>query len=77
MSIYVEVAMLTEKILQEFEEYLTSGRLEEDYCYSAPDRQVEILEFLEYFMDLAEEVDKVATRLLMPNLGKTFPDKSK
>ncbi|MDY0274848.1 MAG: hypothetical protein RBR42_05335 [Desulfomicrobium sp.] len=67
--------MLTEKILNEFEEYLMSGRLEEDFGYSAEDRKLEILELLERFMDLAEEVDKVATRLLMPNLGKTFPPK--
>ena len=69
--------MLSEKLLNEFEEYLKSGRLEEDYGYSAEDRQVEILEYLERFMDLAEEADKVATRLLMPHLSETFPDKSK
>lgn len=69
--------MLNEKLLNEFEEYLTSGRLEEDYGYSAEDRKVEILEYLERFMDLAEEVDKVATRLLMPHLSTAFPDQSK
>lgn len=67
--------MLNEKLLTEFEEYLTSGQLEEDYGYSAEDRKVEILEFLERFMDIAEEVDKVATRLLMPHLSQTFPAK--
>jgi len=72
-----EDAMLNEKFLNEFEEYLTSGRLEEDYAYSAEDRKVEILEYLERFMDLAEEADKVATKLLMPHLSEVFPDKTK
>ena len=69
--------MLNEKMLNEFEEYLTSGQLEEDYGYSAEDRKMEILEFLERFMDIAEQVDKVATRLLMPNLSQAFPDQDK
>lgn len=68
--------MINEKFLNEFEEYLTSGQLEEDYGYSAEDRKMEILEYLERFMDLAEEVDKVATRLLMPNLSDAFPVKN-
>ena len=67
--------MLNEKFLDEFEAYLTSGQLEEDYGYSAEDRKVEILEYLERFMDLAEEADKVATRLLMPNLVQAFPER--
>jgi hypothetical protein len=71
-----EGPMLSEKFLNEFEEYLTSGQLEEDYGYSAEDRKIEILEYLERFMDLAEEVDKVATRLLMPNLSDAFPAKN-
>lgn len=61
--------MLSEKFLNEFEDYLKSGRLEEDYAFSAEDRKVEILEYLERFMDLAEEADRVATRLLMPGLS--------
>jgi len=67
--------MLNEKFLNEFEEYLTSGQLEEDFGWSAEDRKIEILEYLERFMDLAEEVDKVATKLLMPNLSTVFPPK--
>jgi hypothetical protein len=70
-------SMLNERFLNEFEEYLTSGQLEEDYGYSAEDRKIEILEYLERFMDLAEEADKVATRLLMPHLSEAFPDKTK
>lgn len=67
--------MLSEKLLDEFEDYLKSGRLEEDYSYSAEDRKVEILEYLERFMDLAEEADRVATRLLMPGLSTSATDK--
>ncbi len=67
--------MLNEKFLNEFEEYLASGQLEEDYGYSTEDRKMEILEYLERFMDLAEEVDRVATKLLMPHLSEVFPDK--
>jgi hypothetical protein len=72
-----DAPMLNEKFLNEFEEYLTSGRLEEDYGYSAEDRKIEILEYLERFMDLAEEADKVATRLLMPHLSEVLPDTTK
>jgi hypothetical protein len=75
LSLYQGTHMLNEKFLNEFEEYLTSGQLEEDYGYSAEDRKMEILEYLERFMDLAEEADKVATRLLMPHLSAVFPDK--
>jgi len=59
--------MLSEKLLDEFEEYLTSGRLEEDFEYSAEDRRFEILDYLERFMDLAEKVDTTATRLIFKN----------
>lgn len=59
--------MLSEKLLDEFEEYLTSGRLEEDFEYSAEDRRFEVLDYLERFMDLAEKVDETATRLIFKN----------
>lgn len=66
--------LISEKLLEEFEDYMKSGRLEEDYSYSAEDRKVEILENLERFMDLAEEADRVATRLLMPGLSTSAAD---
>ena len=34
--------LISEKLLEEFEDYMKSGRLEEDYSYSAEDRKVEI-----------------------------------
>ena len=59
--------MLNEKFLDELEEYLKSGRLEEDFEYSAEDRRYEILDYLERLMDVAELADEVATRLIFKN----------
>ena len=56
--------MLNEKFLDELEEYLKSGRLEEDFEYSTEDRRYEILDYLERLMDVAELADEVATRLI-------------
>jgi hypothetical protein len=72
------VSMINEKFLNEFEEYLTSGRLEEDFEYSAEDRRFEILDYLERFMDLAEKVDSTATRLIFKNsqLGELMGEKA-
>jgi len=66
--------MLNEKFLKELEEYLKSGRLEEDFEYSAEDRRYEILDYLERLMDVAELADEVATRLIFKNsqLGQLF-----
>ncbi|MBT8763848.1 hypothetical protein KFV02_07870 [Desulfohalobiaceae bacterium Ax17] len=66
--------MLNEKFLEELEEYLKSGRLEEDFEYSAEDRRYEILDYLERLMDVAELADEVATRLIFKNsqLGQLF-----
>lgn len=65
--------MLNERFLAELEDYIRSGRLEEDYGYSAEDRKMEILDFLERLMDLAEEADRVATRLLLPKISAFVP----
>ena len=69
-----EKKMLNEKFLEELEEYLKSGRLEEDFEYSAEDRRYEILDYLERLMDIAELADEVATRLIFKNsqLGQLF-----
>ncbi|WP_457571589.1 hypothetical protein [Desulfovulcanus sp.] len=66
--------MLNEKFLEELEDYLKSGRLEEDFEYSAEDRRYEILDYLERLMDIAELADEVATRLIFKNsqLGQLF-----
>ncbi len=58
------MAALNINYLAELEEYLSSGRLEEDFSYSPEERRHEILEFLEKLMDVAELADATATRLI-------------
>ncbi|SDN26954.1 hypothetical protein [Desulfonauticus submarinus] len=66
--------MLNEKFLNELEDYLKSGKLEEDFEYSSEERRMEILDYLERVMDIAEIADEVATRLIFKNsqLGQMF-----
>ncbi len=53
--------------MQELREYLNSGRLAEDFEYSAEERRYEILDFLEQLMDLGELADDVATKIIFKN----------
>lgn len=50
--------------VNELKEYLTSGRLEEDFGFSPEERRYEILDFLESLMDLAEAADAAATKII-------------
>lgn len=59
--------MLNEKFLADLEEYLNSGRMEEDFEYSDEERKLEMLDYLERLMDLAEKADEVATKLIFKN----------
>jgi len=70
--------MLSEKYLNELEQYLKSGDLEEDFEYSSEERRLEILDYLERLMDLAELVDETATKLIFKNtgLGQMFDSKA-
>lgn len=56
--------MIGMKDLEEFEDWLTSGRLEDEFEYSPEDRRGEVLELLEKFMDVAEKADEAATKLI-------------
>lgn len=56
--------MLNMKYLEELEEYMNSGNLEEDFKWSAEERRQELLEFLEKLMDLGELADKTATTVI-------------
>lgn len=56
--------MMNMKYLTELEEYLTSERLEDEFEYSPEERRLEILEFLERLMDMADKADAAATRLI-------------
>ncbi len=61
--------MLNEKFLNDLEEYLKSGELEKDFEYSSEERRMEILDFLERLMDVAEIADETATRIIFKNTG--------
>ena len=56
--------MLDLAYLLKLEEYLKSSNMEEDFVYSAEGRRVEMLEFLEKLMDVAELADEAATRMI-------------
>ena len=62
--------MLNMPYLEQLEEYITSGNMEEDFVWSAEGRRHEMLEFLEKLMDVAELADAAATRMIFKgNLG--------
>lgn len=56
--------MLTIKDLEEFEEQLKSGAVEDQFEYAGEERRYEILELLDKLMDVADEANEVATRLI-------------
>lgn len=59
--------MLNTKYLDELEEYMTSGRMEDEFEYSPEERRHELLAFLERVMDIADIADETATRLIFKN----------
>ncbi|MFA9395268.1 MAG: hypothetical protein ACERJ1_11260 [Halodesulfovibrio sp.] len=61
------MAALQLKYLKELEEYMTSGRMQEDFECSPEERRFEMLEFLETLMDVAEVADDTATKLIFKN----------
>lgn len=67
--------MLTMKDLNEFENYIKSGRLEAEFLIGSEPFRIETLELLEKLMDVAELADAAATRLIFrgaaPGSGKT------
>lgn len=56
--------MLNYKYLLELEEYMQSGNFTEDFEYSAKERRLELLEFLDKLMDLGELADETATKVI-------------
>jgi len=70
--------MLDEAYLDTVKEYLTSGRLAEDFENSSEERRYEILDFLEKLMDVAEIADEVATQIIFKNsqLGQVLGEKN-
>lgn len=59
--------MLNTQFLDQLEEYMTSGRMEDDFEYSPEERRLEILNFLERLMDVSDIADETATKLIFKN----------
>ncbi len=60
--------MISQKKIDEFKEYLSSGRWEEDFGYMSKDGQDEMLDLLESLFDLCELADKILTKKLYKNM---------
>ncbi|MEF2143950.1 MAG: hypothetical protein V3573_00770 [Desulfovibrionaceae bacterium] len=56
--------MIFSEYLEKIESYVRSGDLAFEFEHGEPEQRVEILDFLERLMDLAEESDELATRLI-------------
>ncbi len=56
--------MINLKYIEELEEYIRSGTMEDNFAYSPEERRHEILEFLEKLMDVAELADEAVTRII-------------
>lgn len=61
------MAALNMKYLRELEDYMSSGRMQEDFECSPEERRLEMLEFLETLMDIGEVADETATKLIFKN----------
>lgn len=69
--------MLTIKDIEEFEQYLRSGRLENDFEYGSETERHAILELLQKFMDTADVVDEKASKIIYKGLQKPGPQDKK
>ena len=71
--------MITEKTLKEFQEYMQSGKMGEDFECSGEERRMEMLDLLELFMNVADIADETATKLIFKNsqLGAMFDESLK
>ena len=56
--------------LLELEKYIGSGDLNDDFFWSPEERRLEILNFLEKLMDVAELADEAATRIIFRKPAK-------
>ncbi len=56
--------MLDISYLEKIEAYFTSGDLQFDFDNGDEDRRYMILDYLEKLMDLAEQADELATKLI-------------
>ena len=56
--------MLNMKYLEELEEYIKSGNMEEDFKWSGEERRQDIIVFHVKLMDLGEHADATATSVI-------------
>ncbi len=68
--------MLSQKDLDQFKEYLSSGRWEEDFGYRTPDGQAEMLDLLESIFEICELADEILTKKFYKNMN-IFDTKNK
>ena len=61
--------MITSRQVEEFKEYLSSGRWDEDFGYRTPDGQAEMLDFMESLFELCELADEVLSKRLYRNMS--------
>ena len=68
------MAALNMRYLEELEDYMSSGNMEEDFKWSSEERRQEMLAFLEKLMDVGELADKTATAIIFrgSQLGALF-----
>lgn len=65
--------MLTVNDLESFEEYITSGQLEQDFKDGCENDRFYLLELLEKLMDLSDLADETATQLIFRGLPLSPP----
>jgi hypothetical protein len=68
--------MITVDELRQLEEYIRSGKLEEDFRDGCENDRYYLLALLEKVMDLADIADEVATRLIFRGLPLPPPPSS-
>lgn len=56
--------MFDTQYLEKLEAYFASGDLEMDFEYADEEKRGRILDFLEKLMDLADQADQAATKLI-------------
>lgn len=66
--------MLTQKDVEEFYEYLKSGRWDEDFGYRTPDGQGEMLDLIEKIFEVCELADEVISKRFYKNMQGFLPE---
>ncbi len=69
--------MINRTYLEQLEEYISSGDLEDHFAHSTEARRYEILEFLEKFMHVADLADEAATRIVFKGRRESFFEERK